>query len=165
MAGRAFEDWYVEGLRAVRTAAEQGRDASRHGDSGRAPPEIAGLLEGGAAVFGRHADTLGQLLERSGGGAGTRPNPFMDGIQEGSRQMIGAAPDADVRAASVVAAAQIAVHYFIAAYGTLASDARHLGLDEDARMLKGMADEMKAADARMTDLAETLANRRASAGG
>ena len=78
--------------------------------------------------------------------------------------MLQPAQYAGVREASVVAAAQIATHYFIAAYGTLASNAKHLGLDQDAGTLKGMADEMKAADARMTEIAEDMANRRASAG-
>ena len=164
MANEAFKAWYVQGLQAVKTAADRGHAASSDAQAQGAPPEIKDILGGGAAVFGRHAEALKQLLQKAGASPGSMPNAFMDGIQAGSQQMIQAAQDAGVREASVVAAAQIATHYFIAAYGTLASNAKHLGLDQDAGTLKGMADEMKAADARMTEIAEDMANRRASAG-
>ena len=161
MAQDAFKTWYVEGLQAVKAAAEGGRAASGTAHAQNAPPAIRALMEDGAKVFGAHADKLGRLLEKAGGGAGDKPNPFWDGIQKGSQQMIQAAGDGAVRDASVVAAAQIATHYFIAAYGTLASNAKHLGLDDDAATLKGLSDEMKAADGQMTKLAEERSNPRA----
>lgn len=163
MASDAFQQWYVQGLQAVKTAVERSREASRHG-GGDASGEGREMMEAGAKVFGEHADQLDRLLGAVGGGGGRTPNPFMDGIQAGSREMIEAARDPAVRDASLVAAAQIAIHYFIAAYGTLASNAKHLGRAEDAATLKGMADEMKAGDERFTAVAEEMANRRASAG-
>ena len=164
MADDAFKQWYVQGLQAVKTAADQGKAASGSEHARNAPPEIRALMEGGAKVFGQHAEALGGLLQKAGGTVDSMPNPFWDGIQKGSQQMVQAAQDPGVREASVVAAAQIATHYFIAAYGTLASNAKHLGLDEDAKALKGMSDEMKAADEQMTRLAEEKANRRAGSG-
>ena len=165
MAHEAYKAWYVQGLQAVRTAADQGRAASGRAQAQSAPAELNDLMEGGAKVFGKHAEMLGQLLQKASAGADSTPNPFWEGIQKGSQQMIQAAQDPGVREASVVAAAQIATHYFIAAYGTLASNAKHLGLDEDARMLKGMADEMKVADEQMTRLAERTSNEKAGSAG
>jgi ferritin-like metal-binding protein YciE len=165
MANEAFKDWYVQGLQAVKTAADRAHGAA-DGAQGQEPsPEVKAMIEAGAAVFGRHAETLAALLQAAGSAPGRQPNAFMDGIQAGSRQMIEAAGDPEVRTASVVAAAQIATHYFIAAYGTLASNAKHLGLADAAGTLKGLADEMKTGDERLTEVAETLANRRASAAG
>lgn len=164
MADEAFKTWYVQGLQAVKTAADQGKAASGSEHAQSASPEIRDLMEGGAKVFGRHAETLGGLLQSADGTPDGKANPFWDGIQKGSQQMMQAAQDSGVREASFVAAAQIATHYFIAAYGTLASNAKHLGLDADAQKLKDMSDEMKAADEQMTRFAEDKANRRASAG-
>ena len=48
---------------------------------------------------------------------------------------------------------------------TLTSTAKHLGLDEDARTLKDITDEMKFADEQMTRLADEKANNWASTGG
>ena len=164
MANEAYKQWYVQGLQAVKTAADQGKAASGSEHAKNAPPEIRDLMEGAAKVFGQHAETLGQLLQKAGGSPGSTPNAFWEGIQKGSQQMIQAAQDPSVREASVVAAGQIATHYFIAAYGTLASNAKHLGLDEDARTLKGLSDEMKTGDERMTQLAEEKLNKQASSG-
>ena len=168
MAKENYQQFYVEGLQALKTAADTGRDASEKaaanaGDG--SPPEIKGMMEAGAKSFGKQADTLAALLSKAGGSPSSKPNAFMDGIQSGSRQMIEAAKDPDVRLASVIGAAQIATHYFIASYGTLASAAKHLGLTEDAATIKGLLDEMKEGDARFTEFAEGQANARAGAAG
>ncbi len=165
MAKQDYKQFYLEGLQALKTAADTARDASAKAGGGDAAPEVKEMMEAGAKSFGKQADTLAGLLGKAGGGPSGKPNPFMDGIQSGSRQMIEAAQDPDVRFASVVGAAQIATHYFIAAYGTLASTAKHLGLDEDAAAIKDMLDEMKDGDERFTALAEDQANRRAAAQG
>lgn len=163
MAKRDYEQFYVEGLQALKTAADTARDASAN--AGRdGTPEIRSMMEAGAKSFAEQADTLTALLEAAGGTASDRPNAFMDGIQNGSRQMIAAAKDPEVRLASVVGAAQIATHYFIAAYGTLASTAKHLGREEDARAITRMLDEMKAGDERFSQIAEGDANARAASG-
>lgn len=47
-------------------------------------------------------------------------------------------------------------------YGSLASTAKHLGLNEDAQTFSQMADEMKAGDKRFTELAEGKANKQAA---
>lgn len=169
MAKDNYQQFYVEGLQALKAAADTARDASEQAGAqaggGDAPPEVKEMMEAGAKSFGKQADTLAGLLGKAGGSPSSKPNPFMDGIQAGSRQMIEAAQDPDVRFASVVGAAQIATHYFIAAYGTLASTAKHLGLDEDAAAIKDMLDEMKDGDERFTALAEGRANKRAAAQG
>ena len=67
-----------------------------------------------------------------------------------------------MRDASVIAAAQIALHYYIAAYGTLASNAKHLGKEEDARVLKQLTDESKQQDEKFTQLAQSFINKRAA---
>ena len=110
----------------------------------------------------QHAQTVADLLRKAGGNAGGMTDKVMEGIRTGNREVVGAAKDAQVRDASVIAAAQIAMHYYIAAYGTLASNANPLGMNHDAPALKRLADETKAQDQRFTDLAEQMANKRAA---
>lgn len=45
---------------------------------------------------------------------------------------IGSASDPDVLDAAVIATRQVGLHYYIAAYGTLAATAKHLGRGEEA---------------------------------
>ena len=75
MANEAFKAWYGQGLQAVKTAADQGKAASGSAHAQSAPPEIRELMEGGAKVFGQHAETLGQLLQQAGGAGTGTPNP------------------------------------------------------------------------------------------
>ena len=93
------------------------------------------------------------------------PNVMMEGLRAGSGQMIQAAKDPAVRDASIIAASQLTIHYFIAAYGTLASTAKHLGLDDDAKTLKQMADDMKAGDERFNEVAKSSVNKQAQSAG
>ena len=71
----------------------------------------------------------------------------------------------DVRDACIIAAAQRAEHYEIAAYGTVAAWAEGLGLSDAAQLLRDTLDEEKTADKTLTDLAESGINAGAEAGG
>ena len=64
----------------------------------------------------------------------------------------------------IIAAAQRAEHYEMAAYGTAAAWAEGLGLSEVAELLRDTLDEEKAADEKLTALAEAGINDAASAG-
>ena len=66
--------------------------------------------------------------------------------------------------AMIIAAAQRAEHYEMAAYGTAAAWAEGLGLTEVAELLRDTLDEEKAADEKLTALAEAGINDAASAG-
>ena len=50
----------------------------------------------------------------------------------------------------------------MAVYGSLVSFAQQLGLQDAAQMLQQTLDEEKAADAKLTQIAETAVNRRAT---
>jgi ferritin-like metal-binding protein YciE len=60
--------------------------------------------------------------------------------------------------AALIAAAQKVEHYEITAYGTLATFAETLGLDEVASLLKETLDEEEAADETLSELAEGSIN-------
>lgn len=60
--------------------------------------------------------------------------------------------------AAIIAAANKVEHYEIAAYGTLISLARLLDQDNIARLLHATLEEEKAADSKLTELAESEIN-------
>jgi len=70
--------------------------------------------------------------------------------------------DADLRDASLTASAQRIKHYEIAVYGTLATWAKQLGLDEDQRTLHAILDQEKRADEKLTTLAKQVINPEAA---
>jgi ferritin-like metal-binding protein YciE len=60
--------------------------------------------------------------------------------------------------AAIVAAGQKAEHYEIASYGTLCAWAELMGHNEALNLLKENLGEEKAADEKLTEIAESLAN-------
>jgi ferritin-like metal-binding protein YciE len=91
--------------------------------------------------------------------------PGMAGIIEEGSETLGEDFEDDVMDAAIIAAAQRAEHYEIAAYGTAAAWAEALGLSDVAELLNETLEEEKAADQKLTALAEQGINSAATAGG
>ncbi len=85
--------------------------------------------------------------------------PAIDGILEEADDILGDAKDNDVIDAAAAAAAQAVEHYEIARYGTLIAWARELGRDDCAGVLEETLKEEKAADVKLSQIAESRLNR------
>ncbi|ARP95992.1 YciE/YciF ferroxidase family protein [Bordetella genomosp. 13] len=70
--------------------------------------------------------------------------------------------DPDLRDAGLIASAQRVEHYEIAVYGTMATWAEQLGLDDDMQTLPAILDEEKRTDQRLSELAKRAINPEAS---
>ena len=64
--------------------------------------------------------------------------------------------------AAIVAAAQAVEHYDISRYGSLIAWAKRLGRNDIARILEKTLEEEKAADKKLTAVAESKVNLRAA---
>jgi ferritin-like metal-binding protein YciE len=98
--------------------------------------------------------------------AGSAPEgvscPAIDGIIEEAEDVSGEAADASVQDAALIASAQAVEHYEIARYGTLIAWAEQLGKRDCIKLLDENLQEEKAADKKLTALAEQQSNRRAA---
>lgn len=162
MAAEAYKDFYAQGLQALKSASDLGREDAGNTASSITSPELKEAMAESSRFLSQHADRIAHLLQKAGGSPSGMRNVIMEGIRAGAGQIIEAAKDPEIKDASIITASQIAIHYYIAAYGTLASTAKHLGLNEDARTFSHMVDEMKAGDKRLTEIAEGMANRQAA---
>ena len=88
--------------------------------------------------------------------------PAIDGIIEEADDVAGEVEDDRVLDAALIAAAQAVEHYEIARYGTLIAWAKELGREDCARMLEKNLEEEKAADEKLTAIAENFVNRKAA---
>jgi ferritin-like metal-binding protein YciE len=85
----------------------------------------------------------------------------MEGLVDEVREIIDAVPQSALRDAALIAGAQKAEHYEIAAYGTLCALARQLGHQEAVELLGQTLEEEKATDRKLTELAEQDTNQQA----
>jgi ferritin-like metal-binding protein YciE len=88
--------------------------------------------------------------------------PAIDGIIDEAEEIAGEVEDKQVLNAALAAAAQAVEHYEIARYGTLIAWAKQLGRNDCATVLQKNLDEEKAADRKLTDLAEARLNLKAA---
>jgi ferritin-like metal-binding protein YciE len=88
--------------------------------------------------------------------------PATDGLIDEAEDIAGDIDDKQVLDAALIGAAQAVEHYEIARYGTLMAWAKTLGHQEAIRLLKQNLDEEKAADEKLSKLAESSVNRKAA---
>ena len=86
----------------------------------------------------------------------------IDGIIKEAKTIIGDVGDANVLDAALIGSAQAVEHYEISRYGMLIALARQLGHEQVISHLQATLDEEKAADRKLTDLAESNVNRKAA---
>ena len=70
-----------------------------------------------------------------------------------------------VRDAALIAACQHVEHYEIAGYGCARTFAQRLGMENAVRLLEETLEEEKAADQKLTEIAESQVNQEAEASG
>jgi ferritin-like metal-binding protein YciE len=86
----------------------------------------------------------------------------IDGILSEGSELIGNSDGRSVIDAAIIASAQAVEHYEITRYGDLIAWAREMGRDDLLKPLRANLREEKAADRKLTEVAETKINKKAT---
>jgi len=106
---------------------------------------------------------LEEAFEHMGETARAKPCAGMRGIIEEGNEHVGEDyEDDDLRDAVIIGSAQRVEHYEIAAYGTAIAHAKLLGQNEVVELLLESLNEEKAADEKLTEIAEGVVNLEAA---
>jgi ferritin-like metal-binding protein YciE len=109
-----------------------------------------------------HVKRLEQVFQIIGQKAQGVDCPAIDGIIEEAEEVTGEVEDKSVLDAALIAAAQAVEHYEMTRYGTLIAWANQLGRRDCATLLEQTLNEEKAADKKLTTMAESHVNRKAA---
>jgi ferritin-like metal-binding protein YciE len=109
-----------------------------------------------------HVKRLEQVFKMHGVEAKGVDCPAIDGIIEEADEVTGEVEDKTVLDAALIAAAQAVEHYEMTRYGTLIAWAKQLGRPDCASVLQQNLEEEKAADSKLTSLAERSVNVKAA---
>jgi ferritin-like metal-binding protein YciE len=109
-----------------------------------------------------HVKRLEQVFQTIGQKAQGVDCPAIDGIIEEAEEVTGEVEDKSVLDAALIAAAQAVEHYEMTRYGTLIAWANQLGRRDCATLLEQTLDEEKAADKKLTAVAESHVKRKAA---
>ena len=108
-----------------------------------------------------HVTRLEQVFEQVGVKPKAIDCPAIDGILEEADEVTGETAG-KVLDAAIIAAAQAVEHYEMTRYGTLIAWAKQLGHDDSASLLAETLAEEKAADEKLTSVAESSVNKAAA---
>ncbi len=86
----------------------------------------------------------------------------MDGILSEAKEIMSDCDDDEVRDAAMLSAAQAVEHYEMTRYGSLIAYAKQLGANDCAQVLGETLAEEKAADLKLTKIAESRVNAKAA---
>ncbi len=157
-----FDDLFVHTLRDIYYAEKQILKALPKLIEKATNPQLKQGLEQHRRETEGHVQRLEQVFKMHGVEAKAVDCPAIDGIIKESNEIAGDISDKEVLDAAIVAACQAVEHYEITRYGTLVEWAKQLGRPDCASVLVQTLQEEKAADEKLTKLAEGGINRRAA---
>jgi ferritin-like metal-binding protein YciE len=157
-----LDDLFVHQLRDIYYAEKQLVKALPKMIDKATSPALRQGLESHLGETKGHVSRLEKVFEMHGAKAKAVDCPAIDGIIEEAEEIVGDVDNKDVLDAAIIAASQAAEHYEMTRYGTLIAWARQLGRLDCASVLEQTLQEEKAADARLTTIAEGGINRKAA---
>ncbi len=108
-----------------------------------------------------HVERLEEVFRKVGEEPEGVTCPAIDGIIKEANEIAGDIADKDVMDAALAAAAQAVEHYEMTRYGTLIAWSHELGRNDCASLLEETLKEEKAADEKLSKVAESRLNKAA----
>ena len=121
-------------------------------------PELRSAFESHLKETKNHVTRVETVFQMHGAKPTSVNCPAIDGILEEADEVADDTEDKTVLDAALIAAAQAVEHYEMTRYGTLIAWAKALGRDDCARVLQQTLAEEKAADGKLTNIAELAIN-------
>ena len=103
-----------------------------------------------------HVLRLERVFAAMGEQPATKTNDIFDKMSSAVKDSISNIDQSLLRDAALIVNGNVVEHYEIATYGSLAAFARHLGLAEAASLLDQTLEEEKKADAKLTQIGESM---------
>jgi ferritin-like metal-binding protein YciE len=159
---KTLKDLFLHVLKDIYYAEKQILKALPKMAKAAETPELKQALENHREETESQVERLEQVFsELDKPARGEKCEAIMGIISEGE-DVMKKGDDPAVIEAGLIAAAQAVEHYEIARYGTLIAWAEQLGLRDSVRLLNETLEEEKAADKKLTQIAESSVNRQAA---
>lgn len=154
----SLRDLYVDELKDVLNAEKQLLKALPKMAKAATHAELRAAFEDHLAVTEEQVRRLETIFDDLGKPARGKKCVGMEGLIAEGQEMMEEDMEPEVLDAALISAAQRVEHYEIAAYGTLRTYARQLGLDNHAELLQRTLDEEGETDKLLTQIAESTVN-------
>jgi ferritin-like metal-binding protein YciE len=160
----SLKDLFIEELRDIYHGEGQLVKALKKAAKTANNPDLRSAIEHHLQETKGQVDRLERVFAAVGEKARGKKCVGIEGIVDEGKEWMDEDAEPDVLDAGIICAAQKVEHYEIAAYGCLCTWAKQLDLDEAADLLGQNLEEEKAADTKLTELAESHINAQAATG-
>jgi ferritin-like metal-binding protein YciE len=157
-----LQDLFVDVLKDTYDAEHQITKALPKLAKATNAPELRSAFEQHLKETENHIKRLEMVFESVDKKPARKTCKGMQGLLEEGSEMIKEDAEPEVLDAGLIAAAQKVEHYEISAYGTLIAYAELLDMDDAIQALQQNLDEEKAADEKLTGIAEETVNIQAA---
>jgi ferritin-like metal-binding protein YciE len=158
----SLEPVLVDELRDLMDAEKQLTKALPKMARGAESDELRTAFEDHLEETRNHVERLTEALRAIGANGRGKKCKGMEGLIEEGSEHLEEDAEPSVRDAMLIGAAQKVEHYEIAAYGTARTHATQLGYEDVARLLEATLEEEKAADVKLSSIAENAVNMEAA---
>jgi ferritin-like metal-binding protein YciE len=165
MSLHTMEDLLVHELKDLLSAENQLVKALPKMAKAASSPELQQAFEDHLEETKQQVERLQSAFEELEVSGRGKKCKAMEGLIEEGKEIVDEDADDNVKDAALIAAAQKVEHYEIAGYGTAIAFAKILGNEKVAEILVESLEEEKAADSKLTELAESQVNLQAVAAG
>lgn len=162
MAVKTIEDLFIHELSDIYSAEKQLTKALPRLARAAEAPELKQAFEAHLEETQGQVERIDQIVETLGIRLKRMKCAAMEGLVEEGKEVIDEIPAGPLRDAALIGGAQKVEHYEIASYGTLSAIAKQLGYKDAIPLLQATLKEEKAADEKLTILAEQAGNQRAA---
>lgn len=159
---KTIDDLFLHELSDVYSAEKQLTKALPKLARAATAPELKQAFESHLEETQGQVQRIDEVVEKLGLRLKRIKCVAMEGLIEESSEVIESIAAGPLRDAALIGGCQKVEHYEIAAYGTLSAIAKQLGYKNAIPLLQATLKEEKAADEKLTLLAEQAGNQRAA---
>jgi ferritin-like metal-binding protein YciE len=155
MANEQLKQLISQGLSALKAGSKIAAGATAEIQNDVRNPQLKSALEQGNETSKQWSARIDRALAEAGA-TGEQENPILEAHFEVSKKIRQQASDDYSRDLGIIASGQLALHYWIAAFGTLRTYAGQAGLSQAEQELEACVKEAKQADEQHTQIAQQI---------
>lgn len=162
MAIKTIEDLFIHELSDIYSAEKQLTKALPRLSRASSSPELADAFESHLEETQGQVERIDEVVELLGIRLKRIKCAAMEGLVEEGKEVIDEIDKGPLRDVALIGGGNRVEHYEIAGYGTLIALAKQLGYTKAVPLLAATLQEEKAADEKLTLLAEQLAKQKSA---
>jgi ferritin-like metal-binding protein YciE len=153
-----IEELFLVGLEYVYDAERQLTEALPQMAQASSTPQLREAFTQHLEETKQHVARAHEIFKRIGQQPKAQSNAVVKQMRQEAEQMIQNTDESPVRDAALIVAGNQVEHYEMACYGSLRNFARLLGHDDIVQLLEKTLQEEKNADAKLTEVGESVVN-------